>query len=106
MLSASEQPAFCAGSSTVFVGFRILAVSAMNFTPQKTMMSLSVLAALRLSSSESPTEIGDGVIERRLHVVVAQDHRVLLALQPVDLDGQLGFVAQLEIGGVVPEHAS
>ena len=38
-------------------------------------------------------EIGDRVIERRLHVVVAQDHRVLLALQLIDLDRQLGFVA-------------
>ena len=54
MLAASEQPAFCAGSSTVLPGLSILAVSAMKRTPQKTMMSLSVWAALRLSSSESP----------------------------------------------------
>ena len=58
MLSASEQPAFFAGSSTVFDGFRILAVSPMKRTPQKMMMSLSVCAALRLSSSESPTKSG------------------------------------------------
>ena len=58
MLAASEQPAFSAGSSTVFFGFRIFAVSAMNFTPQNTMTSASVVAALRLNSSESPTKSG------------------------------------------------
>ena len=55
MLAANEQPAFSEGSKTVFAGFRILAVSAMNRTPQKTMMSLSVVAARRARSSESPT---------------------------------------------------
>jgi uncharacterized membrane protein len=44
------------GRITVFSGERILATSAMNFTPQKAMTSASVSAALRLSSSESPTK--------------------------------------------------
>ena len=58
MLSASEQPALSDGISTVRVGLRILAVSAMNLTPQKTITSRSVSAALRLRSSESPTKSG------------------------------------------------
>ena len=58
MLSASEQPALSDGISTVRVGLRIFAVSAMNLTPQKTITSRSVSAALRLRSSESPTKSG------------------------------------------------
>src|SRR5215203_1909319 len=42
ILDASEQPAFSEGTRTFLVGFKIFAVSAMNFTPQNTMMSLSV----------------------------------------------------------------
>ena len=56
--AASEQPATRAGSRTVRLGLRILAVSAMKRTPQKTMMSASDTAALRLSSSESPMKSG------------------------------------------------
>ena len=45
------------GSTTIFFGeLRILAVSAMNLTPQKAITSASVSAALRDSSSESPTK--------------------------------------------------
>src|SRR5262245_59071726 len=58
MLAAREHPAFSEGIRTFFVGFKIFAVSAINLTPQNTMMSLSVSAALRLSSSESPTKSG------------------------------------------------
>jgi len=58
ILSANEQPAFLAGNSTVFSGLRILAVSAMKRTPQKTIMSLSVWAAMRLNPKESPTKSG------------------------------------------------
>ncbi len=58
MLAASEQPALSEGSSTVRLGLSILAVSAINLTPQKTITSLSVRAALRLKSSESPTKSG------------------------------------------------
>ena len=53
--SASEQPARWSGISTVFSGDRILAVSAMKCTPQKTMVSSGAAAAIRDSASESPT---------------------------------------------------
>ena len=52
---ASEQPASGSGISTVFSGERILAVSAMKWTPQKTIASASVAAAWRERPSESPT---------------------------------------------------
>ncbi len=58
MLAASEHPPRFDGSSTVLLGFKIFAVSAMKRTPQKTMGSRSVCAALRESSSESPTKSG------------------------------------------------
>ena len=54
--SASEQPASRSGISTVFSGVRIFAVSAMKWTPQKTMTSASVAAASRERPSESPTK--------------------------------------------------
>ena len=41
-------------ANTVFCGDRILAVSAIKWTPQKTITSASVPAALRLNSRESP----------------------------------------------------
>jgi nicotinate-nucleotide pyrophosphorylase (carboxylating) len=50
-----EQPAPRSGRSTVFSGERILAVSAMKWTPQKTIVPASVAAAWRESPSESPT---------------------------------------------------
>jgi hypothetical protein len=53
--SASEQPAFASGISTRFCGARILAVSAMKCTPQKTMVDCGAVAAIRDSASESPT---------------------------------------------------
>ena len=65
-----------AGRSTVLVGLRILAVSAMNLTPQKTMISLSVWAARRLSSSESPLKSVTEWYKHRFHVIVAQDYRI------------------------------
>ena len=55
MLSASEQPASRSGSSTVFSGERIDAVSAMKWTPQNAMTSSSAAAARIESPSESPT---------------------------------------------------
>ena len=42
--------------STVFCGLRIAAVSAMKWTPQKTMFAASVAAASRESPRESPTK--------------------------------------------------
>ena len=53
MLSASEHPALSEGTRTVLSGLNIFAVSAINSTPQNTIISLSVSAALRLNYSES-----------------------------------------------------
>jgi hypothetical protein len=44
------------GRTTIFSGLRILAVSAMNRTPQKAITSASVAAALRDRSRLSPTK--------------------------------------------------
>ena len=56
MLSASEQPAAGSGISTVRSGARILAVSAMKYTPANTITRAALLAAaIRDSASESPT---------------------------------------------------
>ncbi len=55
MLSASEHPARGSGISTVRSGARILAVSAMKYTPAKTIVEASLDAARRESASESPT---------------------------------------------------
>ena len=54
MESASEQPARASGMSTVLSGLRILAVSAMKWTPQNTIVEASDSAAMRESASESP----------------------------------------------------
>ena len=54
--SDSEQPASGSGISTVFVGERIDAVSAMKCTPQKAIVAASVRAACWESASESPTK--------------------------------------------------
>ncbi len=53
--AASEQPASRLGSRTVLSGERIFAVSAMKWTPQKTIVDAPVSAAIRDSASESPT---------------------------------------------------
>lgn len=55
MDSASEQPAFGSGMSTVLSGQVILAVSAMKWTPANTITSASVRAASRARPRESPT---------------------------------------------------
>ena len=55
-MSAIGQPAEGTGWSTVEAGERILAVSAMKETPQKTMTGAPAFLALMLSSSESPTK--------------------------------------------------
>jgi len=52
---ASEQPAPGSGMSTVLSGQRMAAVSAMKWTPQKTMAEASTAAASRERPSESPT---------------------------------------------------
>ena len=53
--SASEQPASLSGSSTVFSGDRIDAVSAMKWTPQNAIVSAPAAAAFCDRPSESPT---------------------------------------------------
>ena len=55
MLSASEQPAPASGISTVRSGERILAVSAMKYTPHSTITAAELAAASRASARESPT---------------------------------------------------
>jgi hypothetical protein len=52
--SEREQPASGSGMRTRFSGERIEAVSAMKWTPQKTITSASVLAAWRERPRESP----------------------------------------------------
>jgi hypothetical protein len=54
MEAASEQPASKSGSSTVFCGLMILAVSAMKRTPQSTMTSAATRAPSWASPRESP----------------------------------------------------
>src|SRR5207245_11019317 len=53
---AKEHPASRSGIRTVLWGDRILAVSAMKWTPQNTIVSASVSAACRESWRESPTK--------------------------------------------------
>ncbi len=52
--SESEHPASRSGSSTSLPGLRILAVSAMKCTPQKTMTEASVFSAACASARLSP----------------------------------------------------
>src|SRR5208283_539660 len=56
IISAIGQEASVSERSTVFSGERIEALSAIKSTPQKTMTSQSIAAALRESSRESPTK--------------------------------------------------
>src|SRR3546814_13374631 len=62
----SSDLASMSGRMTIFSGLRIFAVSAMNLTPQNAMTSASVSAALRDSSSESPTKSARRSEERRV----------------------------------------
>ena len=55
MESAREQPAVGSGIRTVRSGLRILAVSAMKYTPHITMMGASVFFASMARPRESPT---------------------------------------------------
>ena len=56
IMSDMGQPARRSGTTTVLSGERTLAVSAMKWTPQKTITGCSVRAAYRESSRESPTK--------------------------------------------------
>ena len=53
-LSANEQPAFISGNNTFFIGFKILAVSAIKWTPQKTIISQSTLSDCSANARLSP----------------------------------------------------
>ena len=77
MLAASEQPASVSGISTVFSGERIAAVSAMKWTPQKTITSASVLAADLREPERVADEVGH-VLDVGHLVVVGEDHGVSL----------------------------
>ena len=79
-MSAMGQPASVSGRRTVFSGERIFAVSAMKWTPQKTITSASVLAASMLSPRESPTKSAT-VLHLGKLVVVGQDDGLAFLLQ-------------------------
>ena len=71
------------GHTTFAFGFRIFAVSAMKWTPQKAITSQSIFSAMRASASESPTWSARSWI-RVLLVVVREQHGVALALEAPD----------------------
>ena len=89
MVAASEQPASRSGSSTVFCGERIAAVSAMKWTPQKTITEALGGRRLLREAERVADEVGD-VLDLGTLVVVGQDHRVALATQAFDPVQQAG----------------
>ena len=84
MVAASEQPAARSGSSTVFAGERIAAVSAMKCTPQKTITSAVVLRRLPREPERVAHHVRD-VLHLGTLVVVREDHGVAFARRPPDL---------------------
>ena len=95
MLSASEQPASRSGSSTVFSGERIDAVSAMKWTPQNAMTSSSA----GRGADREPERVADvvgHVLDLGQLVVVGQDHGAALAGERADLGLHGGDVVELE----------
>ena len=77
------------GRSTVFCGFRILAVSAMKWTPQKTITSASTVAALRASSRLVADEVRH-LEDLGTLIVVREHHRTTRLLEVADLADQRG----------------
>jgi hypothetical protein len=67
------------------------------------MMSLLLCAALRLSSRESNV-IGNRIEERRLHVVVTENHGVLFQLQLIDLGRELSLDTKSKSGTVLESN--
>ena len=65
------------------IGFTIFAVSAMKYTPAKTITSASVVAALR-QDKRIPHEVSD-VLNVRLLIVMSENNRLALSLQAFDL---------------------
>ena len=84
MLSASEQPASRSGSSTVFSGERIEAVSAMKCTPQNAITS-SVGGGGLDREPERVADVVRDVLDLGQLVVVGQDHGAALAGERADL---------------------
>ena len=78
--AASEQPASRSGISTVLSGERIVAVSAMKWTPQKTIAAASVAARLAREAERVADEVGH-VLDLGHLVVVGEDDGVALARQ-------------------------
>jgi hypothetical protein len=99
MESASEQPEPRSGTTTVASGERILAVSAMKTTPANTITRARDSRAFRAQVVGIPLEVADAVDHLGLDVGVGEDDRVLLLLQPVDLEREGGDLAA---GFVVP----
>ena len=81
MLSASEQPARGSGMSTVRSGARILAVSAMKYTPANT-ITRAGLCRGDPGQRERVADVVGHVLDLRALVVVRQDHRVTLGREP------------------------
>ena len=95
--SASEQPASGSGSSTVFSGERIEAVSAMKCTPQNAITSASVRAACCERAERVADEVRD-VLDLGQLVVVGEDHGAALGGQRAYLGLQRGDVVEREQG--------
>ena len=76
------------GRMTVFSGERIFAVSAMKRTPQKAITSASVAGGLARQIEAVADEVRE-VLDLRLLIIMREDDRVALALQPLDLGEQV-----------------
>ena len=101
MLSASEQPASVSGSSTVFSGDRIEAVSAMKCTPQNAITSLGGRGGL-LGEPERVADVVGHVLDLGQLVVVGEDHGAALGRERADLVLHGRDVVELEQGhGVI-----
>ena len=100
MVAASEQPAARSGSSTVFSGERMAAVSAMKCTPQKTITSAAGPGGLAREPERVAHDVGD-VLHFGTLVVVGEDHRVALAGGAADFLVQLRECVPLRVGGCV-----
>jgi hypothetical protein len=86
-LASSEQPASLSGSMTVLPGLRILAVSAMKCTPQKTMTSAFGFGRLPGKSQGIADVIGQ-VLDFRDLVVMGQDDGVQPVLERENVAGK------------------
>ena len=79
-LSARLQPACRSGSSTRLSGLRILAVSAMKWTPQKTMVAVLTLRGRAGQLEAVAGEVGQ-LLDFAVLVVVGEDGGVLASLR-------------------------